>query len=361
VTFGLEILLGIFLGHFLWSTLAGPGAAVVTRLPVVLFFVSALAALGPYRAGVASDPARYLWHAALFVYGIALVLSAWFVWRTEERRVAEPLRLGLPKGFWPAAGYTQLESVVVFAYLNVAPTFVLLWLDVASLAPFYAALRYVALFDGSAAMLTALLAPSLATLDASGLREDAVRQARSALRAAMLFLLPATLLLIFFATPLMGVFNAAFRQHGTLLRIVAVAVLLSPVVHFGGGMLVAFGAYRTYLAASLLYVAAALALLFGLVPTLGLAGAAWCSVLTTSMNAAVVTGALWLRAGVRIPLRVFVAVAVATAAALTAWWVEPGPLLAAALTAGFAAVFAAVAAVTWDEASHWVRRLARHG
>lgn len=360
-TFGLEVLLGIFLGHFLWSTLAGPGAAVVTRLPVVLFFVSAMLALGPLRARITSDPAHYLWHTAIAVYGVTLLLSAWFVARTEERRRSGPLRLGLPQGFWPAAGYTQIESVIVFAYLAIAPTFVLLWLDVAALAPFYAALRYVALFDASAAMLTALLAPSLATLDASGLREDAVRQARAALRGAMLFLLPATLALIFFAVPLMEVFNAAFRPHATLLRIVAVGVLLSPVVHFGSGMLVAFGAYRAYLAASLLYVAAAVGLLFVLVPAFGLAGAAWCAMLTTLMNAAVVTGALWLRAGVRIPLRVFVAVCVAAVAALTAWWIDPGWMLGAALTAGFTAVFALVASVTWDEAYRWVHRLARHG
>src|SRR4029079_3427733 len=137
--------------------------------------------------------------------------------------------------------------------------------------------------------LAALLSPALAALDAAGERERAFRHARRTLDVVSILVVPGALVLIFFASDAMAIFGAHYRASADLLRVVAIAAVASPLVQFGGGMLVAFGEYPTYLAMSCISIAAALGLNLLRLPALGVPGAAWAASLAALTHACVVT------------------------------------------------------------------------
>lgn len=338
-----------FTSHFLFGVLSGPEASVVARLPVLGFFVAALLGATTFREVAVADPARYLWIATLAVFGASALLASIFAVRTEEFRDAGKLRWILPAGFWSALAYTHLEGIVVFVYSCLAPAFVLLWIDVAALAPFHAALRYVALFEGLAGLLSAALSPGLAALDSAGLRDAAFAQARRAMSTSLLAVVPIGLVLIFFAEDAMAVFGSQFRPRADLLRVLAVSVIAPPFSQFGGGMLVAFGAYRAYLVVSSVYVVAAIALVFALIPSLGLTGAAWAATASSLAHAAAVMGVLRYRLRFRERTRGVVSTGVLLAASAVATIVQPGRAVGAGLAILFLAAFVVAGRVTRAE------------
>lgn len=349
VTLAVAIVLMTFTSHFLFGTLSGPAASFVVRFPILGFFLAALLGATVLRGSLLADPARFLWRSAVVVFLASALLAVAFTLRTAEFREPWTPRWLLPKGFWSAAIYTNMDTVVMFTYLNLAPTFVLLWLDVDSLAPFHASLRYLSLFEGVAGLLASLISPGLASLEAKGMRQEAFRQAHKAMSLALLVVVPASLVLVFFASDAMAVFGDAFRARADLLRILALSTLAVPIVQFGAGMLVAFGAYRSYLAASLVYVVAAVALVTGLIPLFGLPGAAWAGAASSLANALAVTVVLRVRLGFRVPGRIVAAFGTVAVAVFVAILLEPGRPLAALLLAVSVAAFAVAGRVTRRE------------
>ncbi len=345
----ISILATTFLTHFLFGVLHGPGAAAITRFPILGFFLAAVLGAWVLPERLARDPGSFLWTASLAVFATSAVLAAGLALRTQEFRQPFRVRLLLPEHFWSALFFTHVETLAAFAYSSLAPTFVLIWLDIAALGPLHGALRYVTLFDGVVALLAALLAPALAALDGSGLREKAFRHARQTLNATLILAVPACLVLIFFAPDGMAVFGVRFRASADLLRIVSIGVVASPIVHLGGGMLVAFGEYRAFLAMSCIYIAAALGLNLVLIPTLGLTGAAWAASSGALVQACAVAVVLYVRLGFRVPARALLAAAVVLIAVAVALVAAPGRLVATGLVVGFALVFAACARVTVAE------------
>ena len=358
ISVAIAILVQAFLNFFLFGVLHGPGAAAVARFPVVGFFVAAVLGAGVFRRQLESDPALFLWIASLAVFGADALLAAGLALRTDEFRRSFRLRLLLPAGFWPALCFTHVETISAFAYSSLAPTFVLIWLDIAALAPFHGALRYVSLFEAPAALLAALLSPALAALDGSGLRDQAFRHAERALNATLILVVPSCLVLIFFAPDGMAIFGAQFRPSADLLRIASVAAVASPVVQFGGGMLVAFGEYRAYLAMSSIYIVAAVGLNFLLIPSFGVSGAAWAASIGALVQACAIAVVLRIRLGFRVPKRALLAAVVLVAAVAVALKLDPGRVWSAVLVATFALVFAGVARVTAAEIVGGLRTLA---
>jgi hypothetical protein len=114
------------------------------------------------------------------------------------------------------AVYTHLAMLMEFFYWNLSPYFVLLWMDVKSLAYFHVATRFPLLLGTLPAMLTDVMAPGLSALDASGSRDRALRQAGNVIKAALIPTVPAALAFIFFAGDGMAMFNPEFRDHRNL-------------------------------------------------------------------------------------------------------------------------------------------------
>ncbi len=356
--FALTVALVGFLNHFLWGVLEAARAAITLRAIVVGFFLCAVLGLGPLKRHLAQDPVGFLWLAAPTIYASAVILGAVFVARTKESREPGRLRWFLPAGFWEVVLFTYLESLIVFVYSSLSPVLVLFWLDVTSLGYLHAALRWVVLLDTIPSMLTVVLSPGLARLQAAGEQEEGLRQAAAVMKASVLVSCPVVLVLTFFAPQAMAVFGPEFRSSADLLRILAPIGLAGSVIHLGSGMLVALGAVRAYLLASIAYVLAALGLTFGLIPSLGLIGAALAATLGAWLNQLVVATVLRARFGFRIPGRIHVAWACCGSATLSAWGFDPGWIASAALCVLFLGVFAFAGRVSRHEIVTAVRRLA---
>jgi len=361
LAFTLAVALVAVLSHQLWGVLQAARAAITLRAVVVGFFVCSLLGLGPLRARLEADPGRLLWSAAPTIYAVAAILGVVFVARTAEAGEPRKLRWFLPAGFWEVVLFTYLETVVLFVYMSMAPVVVLFWLDVTSLGYLHAALRWVALLETIPSMLTLVISPGLARLQAAGEEGQGLRQASAAMSAAILITCPIVLVLICFAPDAMALFGPEFRPRADLLRVLAPVGLGGSVVFLGGGMLVALGAVRVYLLASVLYVLAALGLTFGLIPTFGLGGAAWAALVGAWLNQTVVGAVLRLRLGFRVPMRVHVAWMCCLGASLASWLLDPGRGTSAAFLILFLALFVLAGRVSGQEIATALRRLLGRG
>jgi O-antigen/teichoic acid export membrane protein len=263
-----------FTSYFLYATMRPAWAVVTEKTVIAVFFLAAAAGVVGWRDRLSGDPAGYVWTAALWTYALASAVGLLLVARTAEARDAPRLRWLIPVGFWPAVSYTLFANLVSFVYATLTPTLVLLWLDVASLGHLHAAMRYVAVLDFVPAAVASVLVPSISQLAASGFREQGLVHMAAAVRTTLLLTTPAVLALILFSDDAMAVFGPQFREHGPILAVVAVGALAGPTVLCGAGAAAAIGAFRSYLAASLIYVTLAVTLTVGLVPWLGLRGAA---------------------------------------------------------------------------------------
>jgi O-antigen/teichoic acid export membrane protein len=315
---GVAVIIWAFGSHFLYGMEYAPRAAVALKIVVVAYFIFSVACLTPPGRDLLASPASSLWAVTAIAYLAAAVVAMTFVFALPES--SAPRRLGwfLPTGFWSVVLYTHLGTVVEFVYTSLAPSVVLLWLDVTALGRLTAALRWVTLVALLPSMLVSVVTPGLAKLEASGLRDDALRQARSAIRAAELAVVPAAMALVLFAPELMSVFGPAYRDDAGVLRIAALSALAGPMVYLGSGLAVAFGAMRGYLAGSVAYVAASLGLSVLLVPAYGLDGAA-CAITLSSATQCVAVAVVARRLGLRAPRTTGLAWAFGVVALALAW------------------------------------------
>ena len=335
-----------FCSYFLYGVEQAPRAALSLKFVVFGYFVFALLCLVPSGASLLRDPSRSLWTATALIYGGAALLSAAFVALVPSPGLSSPPpRWFLPQGFWTVVVYTHLGTVVEFVYTSLSPAVVLLWLDVASLGRLTAALRWVTLLALLPAMLVSVVAPGFAKLDASGLREEALRRTRASVRAAELAVVPSVFALILFAPEFMGLFGPDYRDHAGLLRLAALSALAGPTVSIGTGLAVAFGALRAYLAVSVLYVAASLALAVALIPPFGLTGAAAATAVSSAIQCAFVT--IVLRGiGFRGSRATAAAWLLGGAVAAYAWFETPGWIVAVGAWLAAIALFGWAAGVT---------------
>jgi O-antigen/teichoic acid export membrane protein len=243
VLLGLAVVVWAFCSNFLYGTLAPLRAAVTLKLVNAWLLLCALLGLGPLRSWLLNSPSAFVWTAALVVHVLGALFGIVSVATLPELRGWRWPRFYLPTGFWRVALYTHLAMLVEFCYWSLSPYFVLLWTDVRSLAYFHVATRFPLLLGTLPAMLTDVVAPGLSALEASGSRQEALRQAGSVIRAALLPMVPAALVFIFFAGDAMAIFNPAFRDQRDLLRIVAVSSAAAPVYHLGTGALAAWGPF----------------------------------------------------------------------------------------------------------------------
>jgi len=344
-----------FSGNFLFGVLRGSLAAISQRSVMIGLFVAAALGFGPLRDRLVADPAKYIWASALAVYGAAALLGLWQSTRVDEFRRHPAARWFLPRGFWSVVAYTHLATIVSFVYYRLSPMMVLVWLDKASLGFLHAALRYEVFARLVPLLLSSVLAPGLSHLDSAGLREDVRRHARFAIDTTLLAVAPALIALAAFAGPAMRIFGPEFVEHRDLLRLLVIGFVAGPVIHIGSGILVAIGAFRQYLAASAVYVVAAVALTVGLVPVLGLPGAA----MATSGGALVQQAALlWVlrsRLDLRVGRRVLAASFWTAVVAAVCLSIDPGIAAGTACALGGALAFAWTGGVTPAE----VRRVLR--
>jgi len=346
-----------FASYFLYATLRSASAALTEKTVVAGFFVAAAVGVLLWRERLAADPAGYVWSAALWIYVSAAAVGVCLVARTEESRAAAPLRWFLPAGFWSAVSYTSLSNVVNFVYRTLTPSMVLVWLDIPTLGRFHAALRYVALLEFVPAAVASVLAPSVSQLTAAGFRAQGFGQLAAAVRTTQLLTTPAVLGLILFSGDAMAVFGPQFREHGQILAVVALSALAGPTVLCGAGVAAAVGAFRGYLAASLAYVVLAVSLTVGLVPLLGVRGAA----LAVTAGAFVRQSAILLvlrRLGLPQIPRVAASWLCSLGSLVLAWWLAPSRLLASVLWLGCMAAFVIAGGVTYEELRVITRRLA---
>ncbi|HEX4823343.1 MAG TPA: hypothetical protein VFV19_03450 [Candidatus Polarisedimenticolaceae bacterium] len=323
-------LVNAFATHFLYAVGKGPRAATALKLVIVGYFIAALLAATVLRDALTHDPAGYMWRATALVYlGAALVSVLWLK-ETAEFSGTVRARFALPAGFWPVVGYTHVGTIVEFTFGQLYPALVLVWVDVLALSRLHAALRFVSLLALVPVMLTSVLAPGLAKLEASGLREQALRQAAAALRGCIVFLAPCVYALILFAPAAMGIFGHDFGDYARVLRFVAPMALAGPVVYIGGGMAVAFGAFRGYLWVSMVFVAASTVLACLVIPRWGLLGAAAAGTVGAYVQQAAMAQVIRRKLGFRVPFRASAAWIVALLTLAYAELVRPGPVAAAA-------------------------------
>ncbi|HEX6851054.1 MAG TPA: polysaccharide biosynthesis C-terminal domain-containing protein [Candidatus Polarisedimenticolaceae bacterium] len=354
------VLVWAFTSHFLYGSLEAPRAAWTLKSVTLGYAVLALAFLGPLREALAHDPRRAIWGATVVVHVLGAFLGAFHVWRTVPRGTGVDLR-GLPEGFWPVVGYVHLGTLVAFVYSSLSPAAVLLTLDVGALAFLHAAGRFPLLVVSLPAMIADVVAPGLASLDASGMRDRALRHATAAVEAALVVTVPLVLGFVFFARDAMALFGPPFVEHRELLRILALSALSAPVVYVGSGMLAAFGAFRAYLLASALYVATALVLVVVLVRGFGLPGAAWAATIGAALQQTVVTVTLRRRLGYAAPSRATAAWVCCAGAFALASTVDPGRLAAAGAFVLATIAFAVLGRVRPSEVRDLARRLLGRG
>jgi O-antigen/teichoic acid export membrane protein len=251
------------------------------------------------------------------------------------------LRAYLPAGFWPVVFYTHVGTIVEFSYTQLYPALVLVWLDVIALSRLHAALRFVAFLSMAPVMLTSVLAPGLARLAAEGRREEAFQQAGAALRGCLIVVAPGVFALIVFAPTAMGLFGPDFRPYAQILRLMAPIALASPLFYMGAGMAVAFGAFRSYLWVSTVFVVSSLVLAWVAIPRWGLVGAAAAGTLGSFVQQTAMSAVMRWRLGFRPPFRALAAwiVAAAVGGVSAAW--NPG------LATGIALWIASLAAFAW--------------
>lgn len=350
------ILLG-FTSYFLYSVLDAPQATLVQKTVVIGFCLFALLGWGPLRNMLSTNPSGYLWPVAVGVYGASACLGLLLVFRTGEARTGDIRTWFLPRGFGSVVFYAHLGTIITFAYTSLTPTFVLLWLDVESLARLHAALRYVVLLTTLPMMAASVIAPSVAKLDASGMREKGLAHLSSAIRASFLLITPACIGLVFFAGDAMSVFNPEFHADRDILRIASLMMLATPIVYLGSGVAIALGAFREYTVASLVFVVSAVALTCVLVPTLGLTGAALAIPAGALIQETALSFLLRRRFGFRVPNRARISWACGVAAVIIAFYLDPGRLVAAAAVILFLILFALASRITPSEITGLTLRL----
>jgi O-antigen/teichoic acid export membrane protein len=291
---------------------------------------------------------------ALGVYLIAASLALWRVSRTSSF-AARQWRWLLPGGFWAVVAYTQAETLVNHLYAALAPSVVLLWVDLRSLGYLHAALRYVVVCTALPAALAAVLAPELRHLVASGLREEALRQTSAAVRSSLLVLGPVVLGLLVLAEDAMGISVPSFGS-ADVLRWAAPGILAAPVVLCGVAAAVSVGAFAAYLRGSIVYVVTAIGLVALLVPHWGLSGAAAAMTLGALVRQTAILVVL-RHEGFRAPVRLHTAWLCAALVLAITLWLHPGRLAGAALLVLALGLFAVVGGVRPEE----IRRFASLG
>lgn len=349
-----------FATHFLYGILEAPRAVVTLRSVVVGFFLLALTGAWWFAGVLRTDPATYLWRGTLVIYAGAALLGLAQVLRTSEARGETRWKWTLPRGFWATVGYAHAGTIVNFTYTSLVPAFVLLWLDVSALARLHAATRYVLLFGTIPVLTGPVLAPGIAKLDASGMRDHGIRQASAAVRASLLFIYPACVAAILFAGDAMAVFNPEFRSHRDVLRIVVLMSLAAPTVHYGASLAAGLGAFRRYLLASLVFVVTSICATAILVPAFGLTGAAVAMAFGAFVQQMAISAVLWTL-GFRLQPRVLAAWSCGLAAMAVSLVWDPDRLAAAALLVVLLALFTLAGRVTPSEIAGLGRRLLRRG
>lgn len=343
--------------YFLYGALEGVRGVLAGRFINLALLGAALVGAGPLRAQLASAPADYVWKASLIVYALAALVGLFAIASAPSLRRSGRFAWHLPRGFWSVAVYAHLSTIVEWVYLGLSPSLVLVWLDVRALATLHVASRFPLLLATFPGTLTDVVAPGLAALDRDGERERAVAQARAVVNASLIPLVPMAIACAFFASDLMAVFNPEFRAGRDLLRIVVVSAAAMPFYYLGSGALAAFGAFRSYLGISAIYVVSALVLAVLLIPRIGLPGAAWAMLLSVAIQQLALALVLSRRIGFRIPSRALAGWASIAAASLVSAWLDPGRIAAALLTGVFVLAFAAMGQVRPREVAGLVGRL----
>jgi O-antigen/teichoic acid export membrane protein len=353
---GISVVVWSFGSHFLFAVERAPRASLLIKALVIGYFGFALICLMPFGREFLLDPATSLWNATALICLMAAVATVGALAGLPELREWRAPLWHLPGGFWSSVTYIHLSTLVDFAYTSLVPTLVLWWYDVESLGRLSASLRWVALLAVLPATFGWVLTPGFSKLDAAGLRDDALRLAASTLRSCSLLLVPAVLALVLFAPDFLGVFGRDYRAFAGLLSVVGLSVLAVPVVQIGGGMIVAFGELRIYVAASIVNVVACLLIGLTLVPQWGLNGAAWALLSSAAFQTFVVAWVLRRRIGLEIPSETWLGWGFGIAAVAAALWFAPGRLSAFVLWVALCAGFARSARVTLAEIRGLVRR-----
>ena len=346
-----------FTSHFLYSVLDARGAIVTLKSVVIGFFVAGWGCFVLAPARLVHDPAGVLWAVTLAVYALAAALGVAFVTRTPEFRERGPFRLVVPPKFGSVVAFTYLQNPVAFIYAGLSSSVVLYTLDVGALGHLHAAMRYPVLITLLPAAMASVVSPGLSTLEAGGMGAEVMRKAVSALRGAMVVVAPAVFALVLFSRDAMGLFGEEYRADRHVLAILALSALAAPLVHLGSGLLVARGALGTYLGASVVYVAASLALALLLVPRLGLLGAAVATTAGEIVQHTCLYAVLRRRFGLRVGSRLVAAWGCGLAACAAEVLLSPGRALSIALLLAVLALFAAAGRVTVAELATLFRRL----
>jgi len=349
IPWGLSIL-------FLYATLRPTWAALSEKAVVAGFFLTSTAGAFVWRDVLIRDPGRFLWTAALFIYGVAAALALWLVTRTSEFREAARWRWLLPAGFWPVASYISLTNIVGYVSTTFTPSLVLVWLDVQALGHLHAAMRYVIVLEFVPAAVASVLAPSFSHLEVSGFREQGFGQVVAALRTMLLLMTPVVLGLILFSGDAMAIFGQGFREYGLIAAVVAISALAGPMVHVGTGVAAALNEYRGLMIMSLSFAVLALIATSLLVPLFGLRGAAVAMTASALMRQSAIL-LLIRRLGFPPVPRIAAAWGCALTALGLAWWLSPSRLVAAGLWLAGVVAFAFLGRVSREELGVTFRRL----
>ena len=325
------VLVWAFSSFFLYGILDPRGAALTLRTVVVAFFVASVVGATGYRELLLSDPGAFLWPAGLAVYGIAALVGVTLILRSDTFRSRGPLSWGLPPGFWSAAFYTHLQTLVAFAYMSLSPMIVLLWLDLNALGYFHAALRFPVLLTLMPIMVASVTGPAVAAQEAVGRRADAFRQVGRTLDAAWAATVPGCIVLAAFAPDVMRVFGPSYPAYAGLLRILTLTSVAAPMAFIGASIAVALNAFREYFRASVYFLLTTVGMSFLLVPPLGLTGAAIAASVGAFVQHVAIAALLASRFGFRPSSRHWWAWGWTAGVAAVAWFGEPGRLAAAAL------------------------------
>jgi O-antigen/teichoic acid export membrane protein len=343
------VLVTNFASNFLYAVGRAPQAAAVVRFVIVGYFIASVAGMTLAREALIRDPAGFMWRSTLLVYAMTAIVGVAFVLKTPEVALRARMRAWLPPGFWPVVFYTHVGTIVDFSFFQFYPLMILVWLDVVALSRLHAAMRFVSLLAMAPVMLTAVLVPGLARLEASGQREAAVQQAGAALRGVLVAVVPWVFALQVFAPSAMAFFGADFKPYGQVLRLMAPMALAGPLVYLGGGMAIAFGAFRDYLWVSLLFVVTSVAFALVGIPRWGLVGAAAAGTVGSFVQQVAMSGVMRRKMGFHAPFRVSAAWIVALATGLVATVFEPGLALGSILWCASLAAFFWLGSVTTQE------------
>ncbi len=277
----------------LGRVVAAQAPEVVIR-PLVLICVAATALLGSRALSGPAAVAAYAAAAAL-----AFLLGTWLLGAMLNKAAGQSQSSELPVAWVRFGVWMILVTGAYQAFGQVDLVMVGLLLTKQEAGVYAAASRLSVLVQYGLIALQIVVAPQIAVAHANGRIEDMQKLVTYLALLATAFAAAASLVLVAFAVPILGLFGDGFADGSTVLRILVLAHIANAVTGATGTILTMTGHQRQAAMVILPALIVTVSLHFLVIPRFGIEGAAWVTVIATAAMHAMFAVIAWKKLGLR--------------------------------------------------------------